>query len=175
MVKHGIENFKIEIIENCNSIEEMNEKESFWIDYYDSCNRENGYNLHSGGDNHIPNEATRKKMSEARKGRKLTKEQIEKTRQANLGRKLSLETRKKISESRKGKKTGRIMTEEHKRLLREGRNKYIPKPWTLEARQKMSILSKNRKPYVRTQEIRDKISNSVKKYFTNKNKNDTIS
>ena len=46
--KYGIENFDFEIIEKCNSIEEMNEKEIYWIKYYD-CLMPKGYNLCEGG------------------------------------------------------------------------------------------------------------------------------
>lgn len=56
-------------------------------------------------------EATRKKMSEASKGRsphnkgkKLTPEQIDRLRQANIGRRLSQEIRIKMSLAHKGKK-----------------------------------------------------------------------
>lgn len=45
--KYGLENFIFEIIEIC-AIEELNEKEIFWIQYYDSYNK--GYNLTPGGD-----------------------------------------------------------------------------------------------------------------------------
>lgn len=43
--KYGSENFEFSILEYC-SIDELNEKETFWIKKYDSFN--NGYNLTSG-------------------------------------------------------------------------------------------------------------------------------
>ena len=45
--KYGISNFSFEIIEEC-KIEELNEKEIYWIAYYDSFN--NGYNMTLGGE-----------------------------------------------------------------------------------------------------------------------------
>lgn len=45
--KYGIENFNFSIVEEC-SEKELNEKEKYWISYYDSYN--NGYNCTSGGD-----------------------------------------------------------------------------------------------------------------------------
>jgi len=45
--KYGINNFSFEIIEECEP-EELNEKEEYWINYYDSY--DNGYNQTSGGD-----------------------------------------------------------------------------------------------------------------------------
>ena len=46
--KYGVNNFSFEIIEECN-LEQLNEKESFWIDYYKQNNIL--YNLSEGGDN----------------------------------------------------------------------------------------------------------------------------
>lgn len=44
--KYGREHFTINLIEEC-SIEMLNEREKYWISYYDSYN--NGYNLTEGG------------------------------------------------------------------------------------------------------------------------------
>lgn len=44
--KYGIENFDFSILEQCN-IEQLDEKERYWIAYYDSYN--NGYNRTPGG------------------------------------------------------------------------------------------------------------------------------
>lgn len=45
--KHGKENFRFEIIEECEK-EKLKEREIYWIKYYDTYN--NGYNLTTGGD-----------------------------------------------------------------------------------------------------------------------------
>lgn len=45
--KYGIENFEFSVIEEC-SVAELNERERYWISYYDSFF--NGYNLTLGGD-----------------------------------------------------------------------------------------------------------------------------
>lgn len=45
--QYGIENFSIEQIEECPS-SKSNEREKFWIEYYDSF--KNGYNATLGGD-----------------------------------------------------------------------------------------------------------------------------
>lgn len=47
MRKYGIEHFVVEQIEEC-SLEEVNEKEKYWIEYYGSF--KNGYNATLGGD-----------------------------------------------------------------------------------------------------------------------------
>lgn len=48
MRKYGIENFNFEVIEEC-AIDELNQREIYWIDYYDSYR--NGYNSTPGGSN----------------------------------------------------------------------------------------------------------------------------
>lgn len=42
--KYGIDNFEISILEKC-PIERLDEREQYWIDYYKSYQRENGYNI----------------------------------------------------------------------------------------------------------------------------------
>ena len=51
--KYGKENFKWEVIYEADSIEELNEKESYYIEYYKSLVTENGYNLKGGGGNNF--------------------------------------------------------------------------------------------------------------------------
>lgn len=67
MRKHGLENFKFEVLEEC-SDSLINEREIHWISYFDSTNPDKGYNLTRGGQE-IKAE-TRKKLSEALKGNK---------------------------------------------------------------------------------------------------------
>lgn len=47
--KYGKNNFKNEIIDVANTREELNEKEKYWIKFYDSTNPEKGYNRNAGG------------------------------------------------------------------------------------------------------------------------------
>jgi hypothetical protein len=49
--KYGYENFTAEVIDTADTIEELNEKEMYWISYYDSTNKDKGYNLCEGGGN----------------------------------------------------------------------------------------------------------------------------
>lgn len=46
--KYGFDNFDYEIIEECPK-ENLNERERYWINYYDSTNKEKGYNISIGG------------------------------------------------------------------------------------------------------------------------------
>lgn len=48
--KYGKENFVCEQIDSANSLEELNQKEKYWIKFYNSTNRNIGYNLTDGGD-----------------------------------------------------------------------------------------------------------------------------
>lgn len=101
--KYGWDSFSIEIlleIPKSKDISLLNRLEEEFIEVYNSQSP-NGYNLLSGGMNRIPSEETRAKLSE-------------KTRQRNLGSKLSEETKRKISESLKG----RNLSEEDKERLR---------------------------------------------------------
>ena len=50
MRKYGKDAFNIELIEHCNTSEELSEKEQYYIALYDSRNRLKGYNLTIGGD-----------------------------------------------------------------------------------------------------------------------------
>jgi group I intron endonuclease len=45
--KYGVENFQFDIIEEC-SLEKLNERETYWIKYFNSI--QDGYNLSEGGD-----------------------------------------------------------------------------------------------------------------------------
>lgn len=105
--KYGKENFKWEEIDVAYSKDELNKKEIYYIELYDTFHGD-GYNCTIGGEGTI--------------GRTPSQETIEKNRQANsgennfwYGKKLSDEHKKKISESKKGKK----LSDEHKRNISE--------------------------------------------------------
>ena len=51
LLKYPVDFFKWEIIEEVNSIDELNNREIYWIKFYDSTNKEKGYNLKLGGAN----------------------------------------------------------------------------------------------------------------------------
>ena len=50
IVKYGIENFKKEILEICQSKNECNEAEKYWIQYFNAVDDDNFYNIATGGD-----------------------------------------------------------------------------------------------------------------------------
>jgi len=85
--KYGINNFKKEILESCSNIDILNLQEKYWIKFYNSTNKQIGYNISCGGDggdtfsNNPNKEIIRKRFvksnKEKCKGRKLS----EKTKQ----------------------------------------------------------------------------------------------
>ena len=54
-LKYGLNNFTFEVLEEC-PIEKLNDKEKYWIAYFNSTNPNYGYNITSGGDGHDSNE-----------------------------------------------------------------------------------------------------------------------
>jgi len=67
--KYGKENFKFEIVDNADSIEELNRKEIEWIEKEGTISPI-GYNLRSGGDNSLHHEVTKQKQSLVKMGNK---------------------------------------------------------------------------------------------------------
>lgn len=77
--KYGKENFKKDILCECNTREDMNEKEKFYIKKY-KTKRPNGYNLTDGGEGNlgwIPSDETKNKISNSIKNwwRNITNEE----------------------------------------------------------------------------------------------------
>lgn len=68
--KYGEDGFNWEIIDTATSLEELNEKESYWIEKLNSTNPEIGYNLKGGGGNAFLTEEVKHKISEAQIGSK---------------------------------------------------------------------------------------------------------
>jgi group I intron endonuclease len=61
--KYGKENFEIEVIEKCVSRDELDDREVFWINYFNT-KYPNGYNLKDGGKSPRHSETTKAKLSE---------------------------------------------------------------------------------------------------------------
>lgn len=99
--KYGKDNFIIEEIEKCNSIDELKQREIYWIKKLNS-KTPNGYNMTDGGDGLLnPSSEIREKMSKAKKGKKLSDSHKFKLHLASLNQ--SEETRKKNSLANSGK------------------------------------------------------------------------
>jgi group I intron endonuclease len=89
--KYGKENFRKDIVEFCNSIEHLNEREIYWIATFNATTRDIGYNLNKGGVGGCP------------MGHYVSEETKQKIREKRLGKKHTEETKRKFSETRKGK------------------------------------------------------------------------
>lgn len=120
-IKYGFDSFKFEIIDTGNSIQDLNEKEIYYIKKYNTTNRNFGYNLHEGGRNSLFSDETKMKMSINRKGKPKNKKWIEKAI-APKG-------------SDEAKKYGRSKTDEQKKYLSENSPKY----WLGKKRNKKTI------------------------------------
>ena len=69
IAKYGEENFIFEQIDSSESIDELNLKEQYWIDFYNATNEKFGYNLDSGGKNCLKSDSTKQKIGEKTKER----------------------------------------------------------------------------------------------------------
>lgn len=105
--KYGWDNIKHEIV--CTGLSKWQacRVEQSLIEYFDSTNRDKGYNHSIGGEcgslGVHPSDETRKKLSEAHKGKRPSDECIMKAAEAHRGKRLNDETRQKISMKLKGK------------------------------------------------------------------------
>lgn len=82
MKKYGLSNFSFKVIEECLA-EELDEKEIYWISYYNSNKEDSGYNLTTGGQGcsgcgKILNEELAEKIRIALRDTKLSQEEISK-------------------------------------------------------------------------------------------------
>lgn len=135
LIKYGYESFRLETIEEYPSLNNFIRKhilirEKFWIGFYNSLNRDIGYNLILGDmSNGDPiTEETRKRMSLAQKG----KPSPNKGKTGPLaiwswGRNPSEETRKKLREANLGKKRPKHISEltKKQRLEQEKEDKIL--------------------------------------------------
>lgn len=184
--KYGKNNFEWEIIEKCDSKNELDEMEFHYIKQYNSF-KLNGYNLTLGGDagtyGWIPTKETRKKISEVNKGRKckpFTKEHRKRMSEAQKGREYLYmmgennpakrpEVRKKISKALKGRK---LSNEHLKKLCKINKDKTYEEIYGIEKAKeikvKKSISAKNNiiiGRYKRTDKIKEKIRQAQSKFI----------
>lgn len=112
--------FLFEVVEEVEYEIVANEREKYWISYYDSLNSEHGYNLTSGGQGlFVHREENKTKMSPWL-GKQLPDEMRKKIAKSQIGKKLSVEHKRKITESQTGEKSywsGRLHSEETKKRM----------------------------------------------------------
>ena len=157
MLKYGVDAHIFEILELCDT-EELNNKERYYQDLYDSVS--NGLNLLYVKSEHFNgghSEESKKKISNSLKGKIFTDEHkykiglnnsrriispetIEKHRLNKLGKKSSSETKEKQRQNKLGSKH----SEETKKKMSESAKKVVKKPVSEETRLKMSESQKRR-------------------------------
>lgn len=139
---HGKENFKKEILEECESVDLLDSRESYWIQYFDSANPKRGYNLRYGGHNSKFNDEFKKNMSNISSGennpffgKKHRADSIKKMsnsklgdKNPNFGKSLDTEIKSKISNTLRGIKRNEITVSKMKSsaLLREYKETECP-------------------------------------------------
>lgn len=114
MRKYGLNNFHIEVIEEC-SEEKLDEREKYWIQQYNSTDKNNGYNKSFGGEGgdtwslNDHKDETSALLSSKLKGKVHSKESYKAAAEKRRGTHLSDEQKYKISNTLKeGYRTGRI-------------------------------------------------------------------
>lgn len=88
--EYGEENFKVELLEWCETFEHANSKERYWESYYGLPNFEIGYNITKGGQDKTfegchHRESTKKLMSEKHKDIEFSEERCKKISQNKTG------------------------------------------------------------------------------------------
>ena len=173
MRAHGIENFTFEVICECTTQKEMNDKEEEYI-LINNTLTPNGYNVAKGGDNYEKRPETCKRISEANKGRIISEEWRANIGKAHKGRKITEETREKMKVAQKG----RLITEDTKDKLRQANLGKKQSPETLAkkraARVNVPWSDKKRESMIgrkNTEEVKKKMSEAQKgRQFTEETK-----
>ena len=152
--KYGKNNFVCELIDIAENIQELKEKEIYYINLFNSRNLEIGYNIHRGG--YGGSDKGRKpetiaKMSASLKGRKSW----------NEGKHLSKETKEKIAKSRLGKK-GISGTKGKKMSVESKLKMYIDQKGIKHTEEYKKMMSKKMKGRVFTKEHCENISKAKK-------------
>lgn len=148
--KYGEENFKFEVIEITGN---LNEREIFWIQFYNACNCEKGYNLLHGGTKFKMTPLVKAKISKGIKefykdneeARQRVSEQVRGENNPFYGRKHNKETVEKIREAN----IGRVQSEEEKSKRRETLRRNPPnlgRKFSVQARENMSLAHLGNKP-----------------------------
>jgi len=101
LLKYGYESFDKTILEECKpSIEILNNREDYWIKFYDSIN--NGYNIKEAGSRGKHSQETIEKIRIALIGKHPTEDTLQKMSAWQKGKIVSKEHRLKLSLSQKG-------------------------------------------------------------------------
>ena len=145
------------------TIENLTAREQYWIDQFDSMDPRRGFNLKGAGNSTPCTEETKRKISEANKGREISEEEKERLRK--IGR--------EQAELNRGK-TPPPMTEEHKEKIKQANT---GKKHTEETKRKMSEAHKrkaaedpeyNKKKKPTSEETKEKLRETTRAYWERK-------
>jgi group I intron endonuclease len=171
--KYGLQSFDISVIDYADCCEVLNDKEMYWVCFYD-CRYPGGYNIMDGGSGSAFDEAsekrrqgqrgrkhseeTKRKISLGNKGKKKSEETKTKMSIARIGKFHSEETKKKISRNNVGTK-GTHLSEETKEKIRKTK---IGRTHSEETKKKIGAIHKGSK---RSKQTREKMSNSQRRRY----------
>ncbi|KKL26267.1 hypothetical protein LCGC14_2396980 [marine sediment metagenome] len=144
--KHGSFHFQFVLLESCNTLEDLNRRECFWIKELNTL-APHGYNLTGGGEGmSSPSPETRIKLRTAKRG----------VNSPWWGKKLSNSHKKKLSDAKKGKKLSEAhkkkLSESSKRLSGDKHPKY-GKPVSAETSVKLSLALKGKPSHRRGKKL----------------------
>lgn len=131
--KYGEEVFSVERVCYCEDMDQLLEKEIFYISNFNTFG--SGYNLTKGGEGSLgrkQTKITKCKISEKRKGFKYSQEQKEhfkiKGKEVSYwkGKKMTKEAREKMSESKKGKKLSEETKQKRKYIYEKNKGENHP-------------------------------------------------
>lgn len=179
--RYSADDFGWHIIELCDE-SELLDREMFWIRFFNSNSRINGFNLTAGGDGILsPSDEVRQRIGNANRKREISEETRHRMSEAQLGKRLRGETIAKISNSLIGNQRtkGRHLSEEerenisvvHKgKILSEDTKKRMSvskkgHEVSNETRHKISAAKKGKPSnvgFVPTEETRQKMSEAQK-------------
>lgn len=147
--KYGWDNFKCEIIEECDNDEELNNREEYWIAFYNAVESDEYYNIARGGNNMEKTPEYRAALKKAWTDERRKKQSLLFKTDANPNR--SPEARRKMSEHNSSKRP-----EIRKRLSEKAKGRH--NPHTPEWNEKIGNALRGRKDGPLSDETKAKIS-----------------
>lgn len=165
--KYGEENFSFEVVEY--TVKDLlDEKEIYWIEYYNAMNKEYGYNNESGGNfNKIVSEETKKKQRESHLGKVLPEEQKKKISESHKGRPMKEETKVKMKALNLGENNpmyGKHHSEESKSKISNGNKGKIRSE---ETKKKMSKANKGERNHNYGKHLSEELKQKLSKAHIN--------